>query len=202
MGLRKPNASIMSVNRSTLGCVIQPERTRSQLPTFFTFISMPDPFGVHLKAQNPGPIRSAEHVLHEDLLMTTSQTDVQILSVCLVPPCSNRAALNDMIMDHVWACVASWYGPTIVLGELNQAPENLPAWKLMEARGWCSVSTISQNKLGTPDTILVDPRLVHAVKDCGVQCDSPFLGHRPIWIRFPQSVESSSQFVPCATGSH
>ena len=101
------------------------------------------------------PIRSAEHVLHEDLLMTTrvcagfvrlGSIDVQILGVYLVPPCSNRAALNDMIMDHVWACVASWYGPTIVLGDLNQAPENLPAWKLMEVRGWCSVSTISHRK--------------------------------------------------------
>ena len=166
------------------------------------------------------PMRSAEHVLHEDLLMTTrvcagfvrlGSIDVQILSVYLVPPCSNRAALNDMIMDHVWACVASWYGPTIVLGDLNQAPENLPAWKLMEARGWHSVSTISQNKLGktlaptftgntvgtSPDTILVDPRLVHAVKDCGVQCDSPFPGHRPIWIQL--EVESPSQSVSCAT---
>ena len=84
--------------------------------------------------------------------------------------------------------------PTIIAGDLNHKPENLPTWRTMQHHGWRHTFELYQEKYKSqmpytylqtswPDMMMFSPQVAHLVESISVDQTGWVAGHHPLTVR-------------------
>ena len=135
--------------------------------------------------------------------------EIRIIVVYGFPTChAQAAAKNNMLLSWAYQRATASQVPTLIGGDMNTAPQQLPVWQAFQQQGWVEVGEFMQcahdvtlpptcKGATSPDTILVPPCLqqylqgADVLSGCGL-----FDAHEPLRVhfRFPKTSLQTMQW--------
>ena len=149
----------------------------------------------------PFPAEQQQSCRISECFVRLQAIELRVLVVYGFPSChANAAAKTNMLLSWAYQRATANQVPTLIGGDMNAQPQQLPIWSAFQQQGWVEIGEFMQSVHNTklpptckgatsPDTLLVPPCLQQFLQGADVLTGSGlFDAHEPLRVhfRFPQ----------------